>query len=617
MSDSADLRMVLGLLRRQIRVVLATTASIVVLTSIILMSLTPRYTAQALVVVDTSAKNLLSPDTTPVAAASDNARVEGEVRIAQSDAVLLDVVREEKLTDDREFAPRSGYFDLAATLARFGGASSGATDAGERETLASFKEAVRVRREGLTYLITIGVTSRDAGKAALLANRVSSVYIRQQIDAKVAGTIAARNSLQARVSAAKDSLASHEGRLNAFLAANVGLRDPSGNANLGLRVADAQFDQRASQPAGTPPPPTPSETLTQFYSLQQSAEIARAQYQNLLTRLQDFEAQASLQLADSRMISEALPPIEPSYPKSVAILAVMSLVALGFGIGAGFLREFFVGGFTGEDQVAAVLNIQLASVVPHEEGGELERPHGRGLSDRIMTAPLSVFSESIRRIRASVEQALLDRHPVLEDARAEGVVIMVSSSLPGEGKSTLATALARTYSLAGKRTLLIDCDLRKPSIHRHVDREPTPAFVNLLRGEADPGLASMVAVDHATNLSVILGARPAEFATDELLMSARVRALLSRARLHFDYVVIDTPPVEAAVDALYLARLCDVALFVVRWARTPQNVARKALAALKGNVGGGTSVIAVLNGQDQRRWFSFRARPPWRAAYAG
>ncbi|MBO9125311.1 MULTISPECIES: Wzz/FepE/Etk N-terminal domain-containing protein [unclassified Rhizobium] len=614
MSDIADLRMISGLLRRQIWVVLATAAAILSLIAIVLTVLTPRYTAQALVVVDTSAKNLLAPDSAAIASASDNARVEGEVRIAQSDAVLLDVVREGKLADDPEFAPRSGY--LTGILVRFGGASSHTTDDAERETLASFKEAVRVRREGLTYLITIGVTSEDAAKAALLANRVASVYIRHQIDAKVAGTIASRNSLQARVSAAKDSLASHEGLLDAFLAANAGMRDAFTNANIGLRVADAQLNRAATLPTSTPQPPAPSETLTQFYSLQQSAEIARAQYQNLLTRLQDFEAQASLQLADSRVISEALPPIEPSYPRVAAVLAVMSLVALGFGIGAGFLREFFVGGFTGEDQVEAVLNIQLASVVPHEEGGELERPHGRGLSDRIMTAPLSVFSESIRRIRVSVEQALLNRHPVTEDTREEGIVIMVSSSLPGEGKSTLATALARTYALAGKRTLLIDCDLRKPSIHRHVDREPTPAFVNLLRGEADPGLASMVAVDHATNLSVILGARPAEFATDELLMSARVRALLTRARLHFDYVVIDTPPVEAAVDALYLARLCDVALFVVRWARTPQNVARKAVTALKGNVGGGTPVIAVLNGQDQRHWFSFKAKPMWRTAYA-
>jgi capsular exopolysaccharide synthesis family protein len=615
MSDIADLRMILGLLRRQIWVVLATAAAILSLTAIVLTVLTPRYTAQALVVVDTSAKNLLAPDSAVIASASDNARVEGEVRIAQSDAVLLDVVREGKLVDDPEFAPRSGY--LTGILTHFSGASSHTTDDVERETLASFKEAVRVRREGLTYLITVGVTSQDAGKAALLANRVASVYIKHQIDAKVASTIAARNSLQARVSAAKDSLASHEGRLDAFLAANAGMRDAFTNANIGLRVADAQLNRAAASPTSTPQLATPSETLTQFYSLQQSAEIARAQYQNLLTRLQDFEAQASLQLADSRVISEALPPIEPSYPRAAAILAVMSLVALGFGIGAGFLREFFVGGFTGEDQVEAVLNIQLASVVPHEEGGELERPHGRGLSDRIMTAPLSVFSESIRRIRVSVEQALLSRHPATEDTREEGIVIMVSSSLPGEGKSTLATALARTYALAGKRTLLIDCDLRKPSIHRHVDREPTPAFVNLLRGEADPGLASMVAVDHATNLSVILGARPAEFATDELLMSARVRALLTRARLHFDYVVIDTPPVEAAVDALYLARLCDVALFVVRWARTPQNVARKAVAALKGNVGGETPVIAVLNGQDQRHWFSFKAKPLWRTVYAG
>jgi capsular exopolysaccharide synthesis family protein len=559
----------------------------------------------------------LAPESAAVASASDNARVEGEVRIAQSDAVLLDVVREGKLADDPEFAPQPAYFDLIVTLARLGRASSGATDVAERETLASFKEAVRVRREGLTYLITVGVTSRDAGKAALLANLVASVYVRHQIEAKVAGTIAARNSLRARVSSAKDSLASREGRLDAFLAANAGMRDAFSNADTGLRGADVQLNQPVSSAASVSQLPAPSGTLTQFYSLQQSAEIARAQYQNLLTRLQDFEAQASLQLADSRVISEALPPIDPSYPRVAAILGVMSLLALGFGIGAGFLREFFVGGFTGEDQVEAVLNIQLASVVPHEEGGELERPHGRGLSDRIMAAPLSVFSESIRRIRVSVEQTLLSRHPTLDDTHEEGIVIMVSSSLPGEGKTTLATALARTYSLAGKRTLLIDCDLRKPSIHRHVDREPTPAFVNLLRGEADPGLASMVAVDHATNLSVILGARPAEFATDELLMSARVRALLSRARLHFDYVVIDTPPVEAAVDALYLARLCDVALFVVRWARTPQNVARKAVAALKGNVADGTPVIAVLNGQDQRHWFRFKAKPLWRAAYAG
>jgi capsular exopolysaccharide synthesis family protein len=252
-----------------------------------------------------------------------------------------------------------------------------------------------------------------------------------------------------------------------------------------------------------------------------------------------------------------------------------------------------------------VLNIPLAAVVPHQEGSELDKPHGRGLSDTIITAPLSVFSESIRRIRVSVEQALLSRAAFLDDGQEQGIVIMVSSPSHQDGKSTLAASLARTYSRAGKRTLLIDCDLRKPSIHRHVDREPTPAFVNLLRGEPDPGLANIVVTDNATNLSVILGARPAEFPTDDLLMSPKIRALLSRARQHFDYVVIDTPPVDAAVDALYLARLCDAVLFVVRWANTPQSVARKAVAELKANVRDGVPIVAVLNRQDQKKWLSF------------
>lgn len=616
MSDIADLRMLSGILRRQISVVLATAATVILLTVFTLFLLTPRYQAQALVLVDTSAKNLLDSNAPSVTGLTDNSRVEGEVRIAQSDAVLLDVVRDGNLVADPEFAARPSIAAISGAWAGFGKTPDISADGAQRAALAAFKEVVRVRREGLTYLITVGVTSVDPQKAARLTNLVAAVYVQHQIDAKVAGTIAARNSLQGRVTAAKDNLSEYEGRLDAFVAANGAVQQVSTNSGAELRFADAQSGQ-VTMPASAAQPRAPSEMLTQFYSLQQSSQIARAQYQNLLTRLQDFEAQASLQLADSRVISAALPPIDPSYPRTAAILAVMGSVAILLGVGAGFLREFFVGGFTGEEQVEAVLNVQLASVVPHEEGSELDRPHGRGLSDLIMAVPLSVFSESIRRIRVVVEQALLGRPAMPEDAGEEGIVIMVSSSLPGEGKSTLATALARTYALAGKRTLLIDCDLRKPSIHRHVDREPTPAFVNLLRGEPDPGLANMVAMDHATKLSVILGARPAEFPTDELMMSTRVRTLLARARVHFDYIIIDTPPVEAAVDALYLARLCDVVLFVVRWASTPQSVARKAVAGLKGNVSNGAPVIAVLNGQDQRRWFSIGARSSWRAAYAG
>ncbi|KQV83781.1 Wzz/FepE/Etk N-terminal domain-containing protein [Rhizobium sp. Root1220] len=605
MNDVADLRMLLGLVRRQMRTILATGLAIFLLSVAVVFLLTPRFSAQALVLVDTSSKNLLAPDAVTATGLTDNSRVEGEVRIAQSDAVLLDVVQESELLSDPEFGPHRLTDKLLALIGSQSN-SVNAEDLAKGKVLASLKDAVRVRREGLTYLITVGVTSDDPQKAAKLANQVAAVYIRKQVDAKVASTISARNILQHKVESARDVLAEHQKELDLFVATHGDPHATSGNAaSFSERhLADAGFGKTvtdvisAGEQVGAP-----SGLPTQFYSLQQSAQIARTQYQNLLTRLQDFEAQASLQVADSRVVSEALTPIVPSYPKKVLSLAVMAIVALGFGVGAAVMKEFFIGGFTSEDQVGAVLNIPLASVSPHQEGSELDRPQGRGLSDTIMAAPLSVFSESIRRIRAAIDQILLGKSGVFDHETDEGIVVMVCSTLPGEGKSTLAVSLARTYALAGKRTLLIDCDLRKPSIHRHVDREPTPAFVNLLRGEPDPGLASMVVMDSATNLSVILGARPADFPTDDLLMSPKVKKLLARAREHFDYIVIDTPPVEAAVDALYLARLSDAVLFVVRWANTPQNAARRAVTALKGNAREGVPVVAALNMQDQRGWF--------------
>jgi hypothetical protein len=109
--------------------------------------------------------------------------------------------------------------------------------------------------------------------------------------------------------------------------------------------------------------------------------------------LQDLEAQTGLQIADSRVVSPALPPIERSHPRQGLILALTILAALGLGIGLAFFGEFFIGGFASEDQMNAVLSIPLASV-PYQAGSELDKPHGHGLSDNIISSPLSVFSES-------------------------------------------------------------------------------------------------------------------------------------------------------------------------------------------------------------------------------
>jgi len=141
------------------------------------------------VLVDTSSKNLLDLDAATTNGLTDNSRVEGEVRIIQSDAALVEAIKDGNLLADPEFASNRFKDRLLSRIGFGANAASGDTAAGE--VLSTFKDAVRVRGEGLTYLIGVGVASDDAEKAARLANLVTAVYIKKQVEAKVASAVSA------------------------------------------------------------------------------------------------------------------------------------------------------------------------------------------------------------------------------------------------------------------------------------------------------------------------------------------------------------------------------------------------------------------------------------------
>lgn len=336
----------------------------------------------------------------------------------------------------------------------------------------------------------------------------------------------------------------------------------------------------------------PADTLTRLYEMQQNSELARSQYQTLLSRIQDVEAQADLQLADSRIVSPALPPQSPASPNRGLIISLAGLAGLGLGIGLAFLYENWVGGFTDEAQVEAVLHVPVASTVPLER----DRAGTSSLADLVVSAPLSAFSESIRRMRAAV-QAALGEPP---NGSTTCKVIMVTSATPGEGKTTLALALARSYALFGQRTLLIDCDLRKPGIHHHLDQNPAFGLLDYLSagttGDMDPG--SILSRDGLTAVTVIVGAHGSDQPTDRLLAGPIFQRLIETARAGFDVIVLDTPPVGPVVDDLYIAPLADAAVFVTQWASTSQQDARKSLAALRAALPPGAPIVGVLNQQD-------------------
>jgi capsular exopolysaccharide synthesis family protein len=342
----------------------------------------------------------------------------------------------------------------------------------------------------------------------------------------------------------------------------------------------------------------PSDILTSIYELQQRAEIARAQYQTLLTRQKDLDTQAFLQVADSRVVSEATAPTIPSFPNPRLILLLAGFIGLALGVGLAFLVENFVGGFSSEAQTESILKLPVVSSIPRQRTLKRGGTESFTVADALVVAPLSVYSESIRRVRIGIDQALRRAGITGREGKAPaGIVIAVTSAAPNEGKTTIALSLSRAYALAGLSTILIDCDLRKPSVHRQLGMDASEGLLDYLTSNASQELRSIVTVDDASGAQVVLGSRRSDVATDQLIAGRTFTTLVNAARKNFDVVILDTPPIGPVVDGLYLAGMADAIAFVVKWSATPQQEVRTAVAALVTAKRETVPILTLLNQQ--------------------
>lgn len=344
----------------------------------------------------------------------------------------------------------------------------------------------------------------------------------------------------------------------------------------------------------------PADVLAGLYARQQGAEIARQQYQTLLARKNELDTQAILQVADSRIVAEASPPGAPSFPSPRLFLGAAVIAGVALGLVLALSVEYFVGGITSVPQAEAVLRVPALASIPRQRAIRRGAIEAQSVADTLVTSPLSAFSESIRRLRIGLDQAMR-RRDAGPDA-AGGRVVVVASAAPAEGRTTVALALARAYALSGVSTLLIDCDLRKPTIHKLLGMGDSEGLLDYLAagGSANADLKSIIVVDGGSGARVIFGARRSNMVTDQLIASATFARLIEAARDSFDVVILDTPPIGAVVDGLYLAGIADAIAFVVRWSSTPQQDVRAAVTALGAARRMSAPILTVVNQDDSR-----------------
>lgn len=298
-------------------------------------------------------------------------------------------------------------------------------------------------------------------------------------------------------------------------------------------------------------------------AMQRDAEASRTLLQAVLERIQQTGQQTAIELPDARVISQAMPAGEPSFPRAKLMLAAAVAFGIAFGLLLVWLLELADTTFRSGDDVRARHGLPCFALVPELSRRALD---GVRVYEYGAHKPLSAFAEQLRGLRAGLW--LRARQPK---------VIAITAARPSEGKTTVAMALARSAAVNGERVVMVDCDVRHPSLAQLLRAGGKSGLVDCLLGHAE--LASVVRVDELTGAAYIPAGSPEANAAG-LFTGAAMAAVLERLKAEYDLVLLDAPPALAITDARLLARLADATLLCVRWRRTPGAIVQNALDLL-------------------------------------
>ena len=356
-----------------------------------------------------------------------------------------------------------------------------------------------------------------------------------------------------------------------------------------------------------------AEKLVEYNILKREAEANKALYEGLMTKLKETAISLGLRSSNIRIVDPAMIPSAPSRPAKTRNITLAFLVGLVGGIGLALMREYLDNTVKSPDDVETLARLPSLAVVPQfassngssKRQGLLQGFAANGQDKRIELVaqhlPKSQMSEAFRALRTSILLSQADHPPQ---------VILVTSALPREGKTTAAANLAVTLAQLGDSTVLVDADLRKPGIGRLLNLG-SGKYAGLSSYLAGVSSLDLVSVPHPAipNLVAIpTGPLPPNPA--DLLSSHKLADAIAELRTKFKFIVIDSPPIMAATDAVILSVQADGVLLVVRSGETPKEAftrTRDLLASVKCHILG-----VVLNAVDSSApdyYYSYRYYP--------
>jgi len=316
-----------------------------------------------------------------------------------------------------------------------------------------------------------------------------------------------------------------------------------------------------------------AEKSIQYNILKREVDANKQLYEGLLTRMKEATVSAGLTANNVRIVDTAQVPKAPVKPRVALNLALGIVLGAAFGVGLAFLQEYLDNTLKTPDEVERLLRLPSLGLLPDYSPDGTGKGSDKGLatvkhgSDGAIAPAVQTGREAVEAYRSLRTSILLSAHPVPK-------MLLITSAVPSEGKTTITVNLGAMLASLGSKVVIVDCDMRKPSCHRSTGVENKPGFVQCLTGHVELADA-ILPVPGVPNLSVIpCGPIPPNPA--EVLSSPVTPELLNKLRSQFEYVLVDSPPLLTVSDSRILSTLTDAVVLVTRAYGTPYDVVRRA-----------------------------------------
>ena len=533
-----------GLIRRHSRTIIYTTLCCVGLALVYILTTPPSYTANATLIIDArKVLPLFGQQALMDEVAPDSAAIESQVEILKSDTIALTVIKHLKLVDNPEFNGSSRPFpqNLFVYVTDWLGASPTKSETEiQQGALKRFSDRLDVTRVGLTYVIEVSFRALSPNLAAAIANDITNTYVAEQLETKADSASRAAQWLQDRIR---------------------GLDQQATNAERAV----VEFKMRRSQ--------LDNKSQIALTGLESTAQTYRSLVDKFVQRYMESSQQELFPISEARVATPAVPPVKKSHPKRLLILIGSTLAGLIFGLGLSQIRELMDRRFRTASQVEFVLETDCIAIVPAVSGSavsskQLKKRQAQSgartiqfsntLATQIISSPFSRFSEAIRSIKMARD---------LSGGAERNAVIGVTSTLPSEGKSTVALSLAQLMAQAGVRVLLIDCDLRNPSLTRLLTPSATCGLFDVIVGDAP--IEEVLWTDPDTGLAFLPQPVKTKFAnSSEVLASRALKKAVDALRDRYEQIIVDLSPLAPLVDVRASAHTVDLYLLVIEWGKT-------------------------------------------------